>query len=72
MIEKSWLGLIDSLININIIQLSCEAAAWAATTFAQRDRLAEEDDEIKTMRWIMQFTKDCPKCGAAIEKNMGW
>ena len=38
---------------------------------AAADRSADERTEIKTMRWMMQFTKDCPRCGVAIEKNLG-
>jgi hypothetical protein len=34
-----------------------DVASWASAVFAQRDRSAEEDDELKTLTWIMSHTK---------------
>jgi hypothetical protein len=50
---------------------SCETASWARMIFKAKMPIKGDDEELLTLRWIANSTKDCPKCGTAIEKNMG-
>jgi ariadne-1 len=48
---------------------TCNELKWFRQSHGKRD--AGEDKEMKTLQWLLSFTKDCPKCGNPIEKNGG-
>ena len=51
---------------------SCDVRAWGQMMFARAEAASSREvDEMKSLQWIVGHTKDCPKCGVAIEKNMG-
>ncbi len=48
---------------------TCNELKWFKQIHDKHD--PEADREMKTLQWLLSYTKDCPKCGNPIEKNGG-
>eukprot|EP01124_Arcella_intermedia_P000217 TRINITY_DN10115_c0_g1_i1.p1 TRINITY_DN10115_c0_g1~~TRINITY_DN10115_c0_g1_i1.p1 ORF type:complete len:1098 (-),score=293.89 TRINITY_DN10115_c0_g1_i1:30-3323(-) len=52
---------------------SCEQIKWWNDIYAKDESKVsfDSEDEAASVRWLLKFTQDCPKCGAPIQKNGG-
>jgi len=52
---------------------SCDQLKWWNDIYAKDDHRVsfETEEEAQSVRWLLKYTQDCPKCTAPIQKNGG-
>jgi ariadne-1 len=52
---------------------TCEQYKWWTDIYAKDESKIsfDSEEEAQSVRWLLKYTQDCPRCGSPIEKNGG-